>query len=187
MNHSGIANRWNADLIDQNYAIWQSNPQALDAHWQAFFEGFTLAHGSHNGHFSSDKVELDGPHLTDASKQARAIGLIYAYRSIGHTIAKINPLAKEAPQNPRLTLERLGFSESDLDHVVHTGNYLNGTEITIRELIDRLERTYCHFHLLGFSPQILIRYFSINSLLTSVALTFSNSEPFFIASIVVGQ
>ena len=144
MNHSGIANRWNADLIDQNYAIWQSNPQALDAHWQAFFEGFTLAHGNRNGHSSSDTVELDGPHLTDASKQARAIGLIYAYRSIGHTIAKINPLAKEAPQNPRLTLERLGFNESDLDHVVHTGNYYSGTEITIRDLIERLERTYCH-------------------------------------------
>jgi 2-oxoglutarate dehydrogenase E1 component len=145
MNHSGIANRWNADLIDQNYAIWLSNPNALDAQWQAFFEGFTLAQGDLS---SNDTSVLRGssalPDRTDASKQARAIGLIYAYRSIGHTIAKINPLAKEAPLNPRLSLERLGFNELDLDHVVHTGNYLNGTEITIRELIDRLEKTYCH-------------------------------------------
>jgi 2-oxoglutarate dehydrogenase E1 component len=143
MKHTTIANRWNADLIDDNYETWRKSPQSLDAEWRAFFEGFELAQDvvKDNGGISN----IDPSHAdSDATKQARVIGLIYAYRSIGHTIANFNPIAKERPTNPRLTLERLGFDESDLDRVFHTGNYLGGTEMTLRELIERLERTYCH-------------------------------------------
>jgi 2-oxoglutarate dehydrogenase E1 component len=152
MKHTTIANRANADLIDQNYDIWLTSPEQLDAEWRAFFEGFALAYNETDEAASSKEignaadiadVNPSRAH-SDATKQARAIGLIYAYRSIGHTIATVNPLTKEVPTNPRLTLERLGFDESDLDRVFHTGNYLGGKEMTLRELIERLEQTYCH-------------------------------------------
>jgi len=141
MKHSTIASRWNADLIDQNYEAWLTGPDSVDPEWRAFFEGFELA--QNNG--SSD-IQNVAPSKadSDATKQARAIGLIFAYRSIGHTIAHFNPLEQDAPTNPRLTLERLGFTEEDLDRTFHTGNYLGGVEMTLRELIDRLEKTYCH-------------------------------------------
>ena len=143
MNHSTIANRWNADLIDEKYEIWRTGPENLDEEWRAFFTGFTLA--SEEYYNESDIASITPTSAdNDATRQARAIGLIYAYRSIGHTIAAFNPLTKEAPSNPRLTLERLGFEESDLDLFFHTGNYLGGIEMTLRELIERLEKTYCH-------------------------------------------
>lgn len=147
MKHSTIANRWNADLIDENYDSWRTSPETLSPEWRAFFEGFELGHETHGatGRPRSDIASVSPSRVdSDATRQARAIGLIYAYRSIGHTIAAFNPLTKETPSNPRLTLERLGFEESDLDKVFHTGNYLGGTEMTLRELIDRLEKTYCH-------------------------------------------
>ncbi|MEM1222463.1 MAG: 2-oxoglutarate dehydrogenase E1 component [Verrucomicrobiota bacterium] len=139
MKHLSIASRWNADLIDQNYESWLDNPSHVDSEWRAFFEGFELANRNGTTPASTTPPKMDA----SASKQARLIGLIYAYRSIGHTIAKFNPLLNEAPSNPRLTLERLGFDESDLDTVFHTGNYLGGVEMTLRELIQRLEQTYC--------------------------------------------
>jgi 2-oxoglutarate dehydrogenase E1 component len=143
MKHSTFANRWNADLIDQNYEHWISNPDSLDPEWRAFFEGFELA--QNNGDSSATKSSTMGAESpSDASKQTRLIGALYAYRSIGHTIANFNPLTKEPPFNPRLTLERLGLEESDLDKVFHTGNYLGGVEMTARELLDRLQKTYCH-------------------------------------------
>lgn len=148
MKHSTIASRWNADLIDQNYEAWLTSPDSIDAEWRAFFEGFELAQsngassGTSSGGSSQNSAGSDLE--ADAIKQARFIGAIYSYRSIGHTIAKFNPLTKEAPFNPRLTLERLGFEESDLDRVFHTGNYLGGVEMSVRDLIDRLEKTYCH-------------------------------------------
>lgn len=141
MKHSSIASRWNADLIDQNYSIWLNEPTQLDAEWRAFFEGFELAQGASPASKNGAATAGDEDFIT---KQSRAIGLIYAYRSNGHTIAKVNPLAKERPTNPRLTLERLGFTEADLDRLFHTGNYLGGVEMTLRELIERLEKTYCH-------------------------------------------
>ncbi len=143
MKHSTIANRWNADLIDQNYDIWRTSPEQLDREWCAFFEGFELAH--QDDQITTDIANVSPSRVdSDATKQARVIGLIYAYRSIGHTIAAFNPLTKDVTTNPRLTLERLGFDDSDLDRVFHTGNYLGGMEMTLRELIERLEKTYCH-------------------------------------------
>ena len=141
MKHSTIASRWNADLIDQNYETWLSSPDSLPTEWRAFFEGFELAQSPSS---ATKAASSDNTPEGFASKQSRLIGAIYAYRSIGHTIAHFNPLNKETPHNPRLTLERLGLEEADLDTVFHTGNYLNGVEMTARELLERLQQTYCH-------------------------------------------
>ncbi len=143
MKHSTIASRWNADLIDQNYETWLTSPDLIEPEWRAFFEGFELAQS--NG--TTSQTANGGPPVlsegSEASLQARFIGAIYSYRSIGHTIAHFNPLEKDAPFNPRLTLDRLGFTEADLDKVFHTGNYLGGVEMSVRELIERMEKTYC--------------------------------------------
>ena len=141
MKHSTIASRWNADLIDQNYETWLTSPDSLPTEWRAFFEGFELAQSPSS---ATKAAASDNTPEGFASKQSRLIGAIYAYRSIGHTIAHFNPLNKETPHNPRLTLERLGLEEADLDTVFHTGNYLNGVEMTARELLQRLQQTYCH-------------------------------------------
>lgn len=148
MKHSPVASRWNADLIDQNYEIWLTKPSSLDSEWQAFFEGFNLGLSelSPTGGVETES-SIQAPHSKsdiDPIKQARATGLIYAYRSIGHTIAQTNPLTKEKPINPRLTLERLGFDDSDLKNIYHTGNYLGGLEMSLSDLIERLEATYCN-------------------------------------------
>lgn len=151
MKNLSFASRWNADLVDENYQIWLREPGELDATWRAFFEGFELARqsdSSSNGHHSSEEVVEDllssSPSVgRDAKKQARVIGAIYAFRSIGHTQARFNPLVREIPFNPRLTLHRLGFEESDLDGIYDTGNYLGGVEMPLRDLLEQLRDTYC--------------------------------------------
>ena len=143
MIHSNATSSWNADLIDEMHSKWIKSPDTLDPIWKAFFEGFELG----------SSIEQDGPisqqeapktlSELESTKQARFIGLIYAYRSLGHTIANFNPLAKEKNINPRLTLERLGFKNSDLNNVYDSGNYLGGIQLSLKELIERLEKTYC--------------------------------------------
>ena len=141
MSNGNLASPWNADLIDEMHAKWLSAPESLDPMWKAFFEGFEL--GTSIDQHNQDSA-LEGQFSeVQSNKQARFIGLIYAYRSLGHTIAKFNPLSKETASNPRLTLERLGFDNSDLDSVYHTGNYLGGINLSLRELINQLEKTYC--------------------------------------------
>ncbi len=152
MKQSTFANRWNADIIDQNYDLWKENPEALDADWQAFYEGFELALNGHtNGAEASQPAiaqssgELAPPLnvFEFARKQARFTGMIYAFRSIGHTQANYNPLFVEAPKNPRLKLRRLGFEKTELEERYSTGNYLGDQRMSVAELFDKLTRTYC--------------------------------------------
>ncbi|NDV61160.1 2-oxoglutarate dehydrogenase E1 component [Puniceicoccales bacterium CK1056] len=137
MNHPTFANRWNADLIDEKYAQWRDAPDSLEPAWRAFFEGFELGSDSSTG---GTAPTGDDDALI---KQANFTGTIYAYRSIGHTEAEVNPLLKAAPSNPRLSLDRLGFSEEDLDKVFWSGNFLGNRKMSVRELIDRLRQIYC--------------------------------------------
>ncbi|MEX0331646.1 MAG: 2-oxoglutarate dehydrogenase E1 component [Puniceicoccaceae bacterium] len=140
MSNLTFANRWNADLIDEKYIQWREAPESLDPLWKAFFEGYALG-GEAAGALPETTLEAGDTDM--AIKQARFTGAIYAYRSIGHTQADINPLFKEVPQNPRLTLERLGFREADLDQVFWTGNFLDGKRMSLRELIERMQKIYC--------------------------------------------
>ncbi|OIO58874.1 MAG: 2-oxoglutarate dehydrogenase E1 component [Verrucomicrobia bacterium CG_4_10_14_3_um_filter_43_23] len=132
-----FANRWNADLIDENYATWLNHPEALSLEWQAFFEGFELA---------KTPVKTRGVEVLTseaAAKEANIIGAIFSFRSMGHTQAKINPLNPTPEKNPRLSLERLGLESADLDKEFHTGNYLGGVVMSARQILKQLEETYC--------------------------------------------
>lgn len=71
----------NADYIENLYTRWQASPSAVAADWQAFFRGFDLARQTGEG---GDAVE--------SRAQSQVASLIYAYRSIGHSIANTDPL-----------------------------------------------------------------------------------------------
>ncbi len=140
MKNLSFATHWNAALIDQLYENWVQRPDELAPDWRAFFEGFELGQARLDGatpELSTEEAKAE------AILQARAIGAIYGYRAIGHTQAHFNPLEPEPPKNPRLSLERLGFKPQDLDRVLYTGNYLHGQQMPVRELLARLEETYC--------------------------------------------
>ena len=140
MKNSSFASHCNADLIDQYYNIWLSNPDDLDPEWRAFFEGFMLG--------KETPVNLDEQNGIDSSfhkarLQAKASGAIYAYRNLGHTEATLDPLHSETRKNPRLRLDRLGISEEDFEEEVDTGNYLGGKPTKVGQLLDQLKKTYC--------------------------------------------
>ncbi len=140
MMRPSIANRTNLDLIEQNYRIWEKNPEALDSGWRAFFEGFELGNTPQR---NGAAVAPEAPAATEESSfQTRVESLIYAYRTIGHTIARVNPLAEDRPQNPRLSLGQLGFTEKDLDRKVSSRFFLDNRAMTLREMIAALDEIY---------------------------------------------
>ena len=74
---------------------------------------------------------------------ARLYGAIYAFRDIGHTQGTFDPLQLDRTDNPRLSLERLGFEPADFSEIHFTGNYLGGVRMSVGEIFERLKRTYC--------------------------------------------
>ncbi len=136
-----FATRGNLDLIEENYRLWEKNPEAVDGSWRAFFEGFELGNTpQRNGAVT---VAAPAPAATrEDSLQARVDGLIYAYRTLGHTIARLNPLAEKRPENPLLSLRELGFSEKDLERQVSSPFFLENKKMSLCEMIATLQRIY---------------------------------------------
>ncbi len=139
-----FAHRSNSDLLDQNYERWRNDPASVDAQWAAFFEGFELGNtaAARNGGTSA-QATAEGATAEEAPLQSRVDGLAYAYRSLGHTIAHLDPLARQAPVNPVLSLRELGFDEKDLELTVASRFYLGGKRMKLREMIASLEAIYC--------------------------------------------
>lgn len=134
MKISSFANRANAELIDRYYERWQQNPGEVDAEWRAFFEGFDLA-SEKNGNAVLDPEK--------AAKRSKVASLIYAYRSLGHNAAHLDPLGLRQLDYPGLRLKEFGLSEENLSERFSLPHYLNGQELTLREIVTNLKETYC--------------------------------------------
>jgi 2-oxoglutarate dehydrogenase E1 component len=139
--HTSIAARANLDLIEENYRRWQENPDSVDSGWAAFFEGFELGNLPQRNGASAAAAEAETG-ARESPLQTRVDGLIYAYRTLGHTVAFINPLAEKRPENPLLSLRELGFSDKDLDLRVSSKFFFDDKEMTLREMIARLQKIY---------------------------------------------
>ena len=138
---TSIAARANLELIEDNYRRWQENPESVDSGWSAFFEGFELGNlPQRNGTAVAEAAAPAG--VREGPLQTRVDGLVYAYRTLGHTIALVNPLAEKRPENSLLTLRELGFNEKDLDLRVSSKFFLDSEEMTLREIIARLQKIY---------------------------------------------
>ena len=137
--HPLFATRANLDLLEENYQRWQEDPDSLDASWLAFFEGFELGDLQMRNGAAATAAPVE---VGEQPLQTRIDGLVYAYRTLGHTIARIDPLADKRPSNPLLTLRELGFSEKDLDLVVGSKFFFDGRKMTLREMIALLENIY---------------------------------------------
>ena len=141
-----FANQSNVQLIDQNYEAWRKDPSTVDSTWAAFFEGFELGHtqSGKNGHGAAAAAPdaAAAPAAGEAPLQTRVDGLVYAYRTLGHTIASTDPLAKTRPENPLLKLSEFGFSEKDLDLVVASKFLLGGQSMRLRDMIAKLNAIY---------------------------------------------
>src|SRR5256884_7461494 len=132
---TSIGARANLELIEENYRRWQRNPQSVDSGWSAFFEGFELGN-------LPQRDGAEAAEAREAALQTRVDGLIYAYCSLGHTVARVDPLADTRPRNPLLSLSEFGFSKADLDLRVSSKFFLDNQPVTLREMVTGLERIY---------------------------------------------
>ena len=128
--------RANLHLIEDKYRLWQENPDSVDSGLSAFFEGFELGNLPERNGATEAEIEA-----REAALQTRVDGLVYAYCSLGHTIARIDPLAETRPRNPLLGLSEFGFTDSDLDLRVSSKFFLDNRPMTLRDMGRTLERS----------------------------------------------
>ena len=121
-----------SDYVEELYRQWQQDPSSLSEEWQLFFAGFDLAF-SPSGEVASER----------AADQSKVASLIFAYRSVGHLVAELDPLGDNLESHPLLELETFELGEEDLDEVFDTGHLGGPKRITLREILSVLRDTYC--------------------------------------------
>ncbi len=134
-----LSGNWNQELLEQNYARWKQDTSSVSPEWNAFFEGFEL--GLTQSEELAEGARAAVPE--DAARERRADSLAYSYRTLGHTIARLDPLAAEPPENPLLSLKQIGFTESDLERTVSSKYFRDGQPMLLREMIAQLREIYC--------------------------------------------
>ncbi|WP_422930775.1 2-oxoglutarate dehydrogenase E1 component [Singulisphaera sp. PoT] len=141
MNRSTVANRWNLELIEENYQRWRTDPAAVEESWRIFFEGFELGQ---SGNASAGAASQSDDEHDVAKAQAAVTRLIDGYREIGHYLADLDPLKLNPPRDSHELLEpaAFGLSEADLDREYYT-KLTDPPRATLRSLIAILRETYC--------------------------------------------
>ncbi len=121
----------NATYLEQLYQSYLKNPDDLSAEWQDYFNALSLARDE----------ELE---YATREKQARVLQLINAYRFLGHLRARTNPLEENPVADPgELTLAYHHLTEADLDSSFNTGSLTAPASMTLAQILDQLQKTYC--------------------------------------------
>jgi len=140
--NTSLSARSNEALIDRNYERWLKDRHSVDPDWAAFFEGFELGYArSHKNGSAAPDEPAEG--AVAPSLQTRVDALVYAYRTMGHSMAHLDPLCDQPRENPLLTLRELGFVEKDLDLLVSSRFFRDDRKMTLRDMIADLQATYC--------------------------------------------
>jgi 2-oxoglutarate dehydrogenase E1 component len=75
--------------------------------------------------------------------QFRVDELVQAYREQGHLRANVDPLGLERRDGTGFPIDGFGLTEADLGRPVRTGHAAGPATLTLRDLVARLEETYC--------------------------------------------
>ena len=142
---STVSARLHADLLEQNYALWKNDTRSVDATWAAFFEGFELGLAQPPKRDASPAPTGRAGTLSseDLTFRAKVATMVFAFRALGHTAVWLDPLSDGPPEQPRLSLEALGFTPDDLSIEVATQFFQNGAAMPLSEMFERLRATYC--------------------------------------------
>ncbi|MCP4846532.1 MAG: 2-oxoglutarate dehydrogenase E1 component [Verrucomicrobiaceae bacterium] len=146
--NSSVAARFNAELLEENYARWRDDPASVDSEWGAFFEGFALGAAQVEGDHDqpvADTGNNESLRVTqvDSAFRAGVVRMLYNYRSLGHTEAWLDPLSLAPPVNPCLSYSQFGFGESDLQEQVASRFFEGGKPMKLAQMVGRLQQVYC--------------------------------------------
>jgi 2-oxoglutarate dehydrogenase E1 component len=150
----------NAAFIEELYSKYLKDESSVDENWRNWFAELR------NGELAPDQDHLEiqaqmlarvrqkgrgngvaiaGADLQEHdAKQVRVLQLINAYRVKGHQKARLDPLnLLPIPEIKEMTLAGNNLSEADLDTVFNTGSLFGVEDAPLRDIIRRLEQTYC--------------------------------------------
>jgi len=141
-----VPNASNLSFVEKLYYDYQQDPSSVGDPWRRYFDGLPRTEPPPpvlvERRRSRDGGSGESMDATEAF-QARVDRLVHAYREYGHLRASLDPLGLAQRPHNGFPLEAYGLSPSDLDRTVRGGDPDGGGRSTLRDLLDKLEETYC--------------------------------------------
>ena len=165
MDKYSFLNAASTAFFGELYDKYCENPDAVEASWRAFFQGFDFAQEEYGA--GSDTHEDRTPRVVSelhkgavptqsvatsqavvvapekVEKELKVLTLINGYRQWGHLFAPINPLRAREAYTPDLSLEAYGLSEADLDTVFDCAKEIGLPASALRTIVERLKTLFC--------------------------------------------
>ena len=140
MDRFSFLNTLHTGFIEEMYEKYLKDPDAVEASWRSFFQGYDLA----NSDYSPELGEEEGKEIPEqVYKEFKVIELINGYRTRGHLFTKTNPVRSRRTYRPTLDLENFGLTEDDLHRVFNAGSILGLQPCTLEVILEHLEKIYC--------------------------------------------
>ena len=149
-------NSSNLAFVEDMYAAYLRDPDAVPEAWQRYFAGLGNGAASHarDGFGPSFRPTSlfnpprpgggGGPGLAvetaDAELTQRLDRLVRNYRVRGHRVADLNPLGSRPREVPELDPGYYGFTDADMDRPVLETTFANAR--TVGDVIEALKETY---------------------------------------------
>ncbi|MDM1546144.1 2-oxoglutarate dehydrogenase E1 component [Ignatzschineria indica] len=144
----------NQTYVEEMFESYLEDPSSVSAQWQAYFADFKNSQGEdvaqgpvkrafeqmrHQG-VRVQSAGVDEAHL---EKQVAVLNLIGEYRRRGHQVADLCPLnLRDIPNVPELNPGHYGLTEMDMGTTFKTGGLAGKSEMTLRDILDVLKKTY---------------------------------------------
>lgn len=143
----------NADWVESLYEAWLDDPGAVPEHWHDAFRRLGGDDGDDTRHrllearfreLALNAGNQQGTGSAEDFKQAGVLRLINAYRVRGHQRARLDPLGlSHRPDVPDLDLGFHSLGDSDLNTTFHTGSLAAPDHLTLGEIVEICQQTYC--------------------------------------------
>ncbi len=159
----------NAPYVEDLYEAYLNNPGSIPDQWRSYFDQLqhqpavdgreatrdqahapivaSFAQRARENAFQVRPAQASDQSLAIASKQVYVQSIIAAYRSLGSSIAQLDPLKRrDRPEIPELDPAFYGLSEADLDQIYSATNtyFTKADTMTMRDILKALRDTYCH-------------------------------------------
>ncbi|UJP66500.1 2-oxoglutarate dehydrogenase E1 component [Mongoliitalea daihaiensis] len=147
--------------IDELYADYKNNPEAIDPSWKTFFDGFdfaiskfgedeeggaikissstTSAAPAANGALATKGTIMD---MEQLPKEIKVRALIHAYRSRAHLRSKTNPVRERRDRKALLDLEDFGLGSQDLNTEFQAGKEIGIGTAKLSKIVEALKTIY---------------------------------------------
>ncbi|KAG9341028.1 hypothetical protein JZ751_019782, partial [Albula glossodonta] len=154
-----------SSYVEEMYYAWLENPKNVHASWDVFFRNAKASSPPGEAYETRPSTLLQGRAMSQTPSLAQKVvedhlavhTLIRAYQIRGHHVAQLDPLGileadldSFVPSDLITTIDKLAFyglHETDLDKTFQlpSTTFIGGSESTLplREIIRRLEMTYC--------------------------------------------